>query len=1287
MRNTEKVNVYNLYDIVRKIGFSKLPEEQKFDFKIYAAITRWGTDFSHVLQSDSAQEQISRVLHRFNKYVTDRNILPHDPSSTLLNLSTLDESHLLNNMNDIDGHILPEPARSLFLEFRHRMIYNKRNRYTTADSNKKHLIERLLKTLNQLTKVFGGLPQKDIHHRELAGRVRSNDYRQAKITIYNFPNYVDLFKESGLPFDIDEIKIAHEYFLKKANNRPANIAEDRIGTFGLIRTIGFLNDFGEENGLLNNITETELVTFPADLEDIDFVDYLHRLVPEHFSEDVEQKLKLFYVATIHGSFYEPDAYSPEFQKEFTALKNEIIRASEILEGLELTAHIDRDEDEEEELQSVSNFRRWLINRKARNVLSPNDALGDINLRKSKTGFQYYDVVIHPLRFLSIIKQIDQDQTPFYVGDLIRFYSHYTENGSNTENLLNEPLASLVIKTCCDFINDNFHQDENGDDLNTIKMIMRFIGEPKTDDKIMLLMMVNPEDYHKDLSIRIQLIQYAINQIPIMDFEDIPEVVVKEINSTYDRLTELMKAFNGIPVHQNIEVDGIGTTKRHPNTQLGEVSLAQRFLNEYNSLCTSKQISKSQVNKLLEKTQDMIVNLKIRKTDPAAKDIDTLQRNLIRFLQGKSKVLPPLNNDKQVGLLFGIEPIKRKRETNIGAFSAEKFFTLSNRSLNYAFVTVFDFPEKYRQLEKLQLPFDLEVLHKFYYQNTESGNNPFLLIDNPTARVTILIMLDYINHIASENQNMSHIKPVLVSEFVPDDMSEEEMYEFLQYVVTKRYPKKLADEIEMINYSTSKLLFKDFGDGAPSDLLYASRRIVKELKNVAAHLGGIVLKYENDLSVGVIRKRINKREQKRQKIAGQFAENAINSICAGKSKEEAAHYLINELQKIARDKQFHSENARSAIDRVVADLKQVAKKKGRATKKSVNNSNLAGWISNTIEFENKVTDQVKPVMSVQEAADLPINEIPFNGLLHQLFGRPELGFTTMMYGAPGSGKSTLCLWLAKQLALNHGKVLYVTAEQYPKGSLTSLINRMNMASVTDIDLTKHLSHAAPNGYDFIFIDSVNSHKLGIHDFIQLKNQHPHKTFILILQSTKDKSYRGTRDWEHEVDNVIYLEPNKAEVTKSRFLLPGKNEIEIPDLIGEKESVSKINKDSPVLDLELAGSRKRSRKKEEKLTIWATYDFDSPDLEKTALKHDPDYKSLSDFYESNPGGLDNLVRDILRHDLAQSDPSVEVLNAQFQNFDRSDKLISFGVKIHGTRKDLKQVTEPNGMLRYDWDSHED
>jgi hypothetical protein len=557
------------------------------------------------------------------------------------------------------------------------------------------------------------------------------------------------------------------------------------------------------------------------------------------------------------------------------------------------------------------FTKWLSQKNQINNHKKVDHLGDINLKKKQnnSGFQFREDVIHPLRIMNVIADIGIENSPFsplYIHDLL---NRIPDNDNKLNKLLDSPSAKVLIDVFCEFITGNVNEDIDGEPLETIKIVTGFNGTPSIFDKIDLLLMLDPMDYNNMYSIAIKSIQILFTETPIADFGEIPENLEKEINGLYGMLITKMNYFGGLPTGKNLEKsDDLYGIRKGINAPRSK-SVAEKFIAIYNSLAQATLPSREEVQDLLEEIQSLIVNLKIRKTDPAADLIDEVQKNLIHFLQGKIKTLKSVSKQKLDGFLFGIEPINNKCE--------------------------------------------------------------------------------------------------------------------------------------------------------------------------------------------------------------------VDADCSN------------------------------------TDLKLIAKKDKSNEKKkksSKSENGLSGWIRETDQLKTNQEEQIKPVMTVQEAAELPVIEIPFSGLLHQLFGRPEMGFTAMMYGAPGCGKSTLALWMAKQFALHHGKVLYVSPEQYPKGSLTTLINRMGMSDIAGIDLTKQLSNANPDRYDFIFIDSVNSHKLRIEDFISLKNQHPHKTFILILQSTKDKTYRGSRDWEHEVDNVIYIEPSKAEVTKTRFLLPGKTEVEIPDLIGDQNPKS-------------------------------------------------------------------------------------------------------------------------------------
>jgi hypothetical protein len=75
------------------------------------------------------------------------------------------------------------------------------------------------------------------------------------------------------------------------------------------------------------------------------------------------------------------------------------------------------------------------------------------------------------------------------------------------------------------------------------------------------------------------------------------------------------------------------------------------------------------------------------------------------------------------------------------------------------------------------------------------------------------------------------------------------------------------------------------------------------------------------------------------------------------------------------------------------------------------------------------------------------------------------------------------------------------------------------------------------YDFVFVDSVNGEKLGYEDFRALREENPNVNYILIMQMTKDGKFRGTQEWEHEVDAVANVEGGTATVTKNRFGVMG------------------------------------------------------------------------------------------------------------------------------------------------------
>ena len=164
---------------------------------------------------------------------------------------------------------------------------------------------------------------------------------------------------------------------------------------------------------------------------------------------------------------------------------------------------------------------------------------------------------------------------------------------------------------------------------------------------------------------------------------------------------------------------------------------------------------------------------------------------------------------------------------------------------------------------------------------------------------------------------------------------------------------------------------------------------------------------------------------------------------------------------------------------------------------------------------------------------PLN---FSGKWIKLIGQPSEPFKLMIYGKAGSGKSTLALQFAKYIASSQNKkVLYVAHEEGFSYTLQEKMRRLNLA-----DKNLSIIDTLPNnfnGYDYVFIDSINSLGLEAED---LRKMSKDKSYVYIFQSTKDGNFRGSQEFEHDVDTSILVENMIAVARKNRF--------------GGKESVS-------------------------------------------------------------------------------------------------------------------------------------
>lgn len=193
-----------------------------------------------------------------------------------------------------------------------------------------------------------------------------------------------------------------------------------------------------------------------------------------------------------------------------------------------------------------------------------------------------------------------------------------------------------------------------------------------------------------------------------------------------------------------------------------------------------------------------------------------------------------------------------------------------------------------------------------------------------------------------------------------------------------------------------------------------------------------------------------------------------------------------------------------------DLRAIAKK-GRKP--------LAGVVNPVIPRDR--------IMNSVDIMKLKFKTLGFKGKWRDLIGDPVPGFTTMIYGRPKMGKSYLAIDFASYLAQNHGKVLYIASEEQISAILQEKL-RQKKASHPNLYSVGMIPDDLSD-YDFVLIDSVNHYGLSVDDLRDLKAQHPSISFIYIFQTTKSGLFRGSNEFQHDVDVVIEV-PERGKATQ-------------------------------------------------------------------------------------------------------------------------------------------------------------
>ena len=178
------------------------------------------------------------------------------------------------------------------------------------------------------------------------------------------------------------------------------------------------------------------------------------------------------------------------------------------------------------------------------------------------------------------------------------------------------------------------------------------------------------------------------------------------------------------------------------------------------------------------------------------------------------------------------------------------------------------------------------------------------------------------------------------------------------------------------------------------------------------------------------------------------------------------------------------------------------------------------------------NKTSAVINSTEFAKLKFTPLLFTGKWAKLIGNPAKPFVMMSYSLPGQGKTSLNIQFAAYLAKEQNKkVLYISDEEKKGYTLQEKIKRFNA-----VDKNLFLSDRLIDNYkdyDFVIFDSVNSLKLSPEDLKDINSNNPETSFIYVFQTTKDGKFRGSQEFEHDVDVSIELHGGKATTKKTRF----------------------------------------------------------------------------------------------------------------------------------------------------------
>lgn len=183
---------------------------------------------------------------------------------------------------------------------------------------------------------------------------------------------------------------------------------------------------------------------------------------------------------------------------------------------------------------------------------------------------------------------------------------------------------------------------------------------------------------------------------------------------------------------------------------------------------------------------------------------------------------------------------------------------------------------------------------------------------------------------------------------------------------------------------------------------------------------------------------------------------------------------------------------------------------------------------------------KRALSVATVLHTKRSLLDFEGPFLAAIGKPELRGTWIVYGLPGSGKTSFSMQLAKYLT-RFGRVAYNSLEEGNSHSIKMAFERVNMQEVGGkiilldaepiTELKERLRRQrAPR---FVFIDSVQYCGMNYDDYRELTTEFRNTLFIIISHAERKQPAGATaKAIKFDAFVKIYVEGYKA-FTMSRY----------------------------------------------------------------------------------------------------------------------------------------------------------